>query len=417
LSLPVDDFTVINVSAPDASISSPGSSPPTLEVAHEAGAALPLLVVDPSNRPRRDEARAALSTGATRIGAVLLLGGAIWVAHQRSTDAATAASLAAASSEIPPPGARERKRVVGLGTILPVSGVRTIAVPFGAGDARIAALRVAEGQRVEQGAVLAVLDNEPVLAAAIASASAQVAYRKAALAQVTSSVRASRAELSAQLAGASAGLSAAERELGRADTLLRGGSLPAQDVDQRRTARDQSRHEVDRLRAALSRYTTAGGAGQVDVSLARRNVEVAEAELSRATADLERAFVRAPIAGTILVILSDPGERPHAEGILTMGDLDRMKVEVDVYETQIGQIAIGDRAKVHAAPLPTELRGAVSRIGLEVGRQTTMDASPAANTDARVVKVTVALDEASSRAARGLTSLQVTAELAVKGDP
>ena len=100
-----------------------------------------------------------------------------------------------------------------------------------------------------------------------------------------------------------------------------------------------------------------------------------------------------------------------SKGILTLGDLEHMKVEVEVYQTQIGRVALGDRATVRAPALRHELSGTVSKIGLEVGRQDTMDPNPAANTDARIVKVTVALDDASSRLARGLTNLQVTAEI------
>ena len=68
-------------------------------------------------------------------------------------------------------------------------------------------------------------------------------------------------------------------------------------------------------------------------------------------------------------------------------------------------------AEVTAEALPQRLKGSVIRIGLEVGRQTVVDANPAANTDARVVKVTVALAPDSSSLAQRFTNLQVTARI------
>jgi HlyD family secretion protein len=59
----------------------------------------------------------------------------------------------------------------------------------------------------------------------------------------------------------------------------------------------------------------------------------------------------------------------------------------------------------------------VTRIGLEVGRQTIVDAAPAANTDARVIKVTVTLDPASSEVAKRFTNLQVTTRIETRGGP
>ena len=61
--------------------------------------------------------------------------------------------------------------------------------------------------------------------------------------------------------------------------------------------------------------------------------------------------------------------------------------------------------------LPAPLAGHISRIGLEIGRQSLIDASPAANTDARVIKVYADLDTESSKAARNFTNLQVTARI------
>src|SRR3712207_3722625 len=69
--------------------------------------------------------------------------------------------IAVPAPKLPERNLAPTQRVVAaLGRLTPENDVITIAPPFGAGDARIAALAVREGDRVEKGQVLATLDNE-----------------------------------------------------------------------------------------------------------------------------------------------------------------------------------------------------------------------------------------------------------------
>jgi HlyD family secretion protein len=312
---------------------------------------------------------------------------------------------------LPGAGPSAPPTVVGLGRLLPLGEVVTVAPPFGSGDARVALLKVAEGGHVEQGDVLAVLDSEGTLRAAVASAAAQVASREASLTQVKASVQASRDEARAALARAQTVYESAVREFERAEALRQRGFAAEQAFDQRRAARDEAAREVDRARASLSRYGAGEIDAQADVRVAERNVDLARADLARAEADLEKAYVRAPISGTVLTVHVRPGEKPGSAGLMSLGNIDRMTVEVEIYQAQIGRVSVGDAVEVRADALPQPLKGQVTRIGLEVGRQTVVDANPAANTDARVVKVTAALDHPSSQLARRYTNLQVTARI------
>lgn len=314
-------------------------------------------------------------------------------------------------------GASTVRTVVGLGRLQPDGEVVVVAPPFGAGDARIAALRVREGDRVEQGAVLALLDSERPLQAAVEQARALVASREATLAQVRAAVAASRDEAQASLARAEASHQNALREFERVETLRLRGYAAEQAYDQRRTARDEAAREVERAQATLSRYGAGPLETQPDVLVAARNVDAAKADLARALADLDKASVRAPITGTVLTIHVRPGEKPGISGILNLGDLEHMTAKVEVYQTHIGRVSLGDAVEIGAEALPRPLRGNVTRIGLEVGRQTIVDASPAANTDARVVEVTVALEPESSRLAQRFTNLQVTARISPRAEP
>lgn len=306
--------------------------------------------------------------------------------------------------------------VVGLGKLLPEGEVVTISVPYGAGDARVAALKVGEGDVARRGDVLAILDNEPTLKAAVDAARATLAARDAALGQVRAATRASRDEARAALGRAENALQNAQREFDRAEQLRRSGFAAEATYEQRRTARNDAAGEVERLKATLSRYGENLDA-QADVVLAARNRDSTAADLARSESDLDKAYVRAPAAGTILSIRARPGEKPGSEGIMKLGDIEHMKAEIEVYQAQIGRVAVGDAVEIRAEALPERLTGKVTRIGLEVGRQTVTDASPAANTDARVVKVTVGLDPEMSRRASRFTNLQVTARITVTPQP
>jgi HlyD family secretion protein len=309
-----------------------------------------------------------------------------------------------------------RQMVVGLGRLLPEGEVVIVAPPFGAGDARVASLKVTEGDRVEHGSVLAVLDSERTLLAAIGSARAQLAAREANLAQVRASVQASRDEAGATLARAETTYQNTVREFERVEILRQRGYAAEQSFDQRRAARDEAAREVERARATLSRYGSGDLDAQADVRVAERNVDTARADLARAQADLDKAYVRAPITGTVLTVHVRPGEKPGAQGLMNLGNIDSMTVEVEVYQAQVGRVLVGDTVEVTAEALPQRLKGSVTRIGLEVGRQTVVDANPAANTDARVVKITVALEPDSSSLAQRFTNLQVTARIASRGE-
>jgi HlyD family secretion protein len=368
-----------------------------------SNASLPHQVVarNKTSKPTKSNVRVGL-IGALVLGVV----SAGWLVKQRALPAEVDAHRPSTSSDT--------DRIVGLGTVLPISGLRTVAAPFGAGDARIATLNVKEGDHVKKGDLVAILDNESVLKAAVEAAKAQVGSRSAAQGQVASSVMASRTELEAQVNRSKVALDNANAEFERAELLLKSGSITFQSLDQHRARRDEARHEFDRIRAARSRYGSGSVYGQADTVLAGSNVNAARADLARAVAELEKAYVRAPLSGTVLTIHADAGERPGGKGILTLGDVAQMKVEVDVYETQIGQVRLGDVAVANAHALPQALSGTVTKIGLEVGKQSTIDLNPAANTDARVVRVTINLDEESSRVSRGLSNLQVTTKFAAK---
>jgi HlyD family secretion protein len=296
--------------------------------------------------------------------------------------------------------------VLALGRIIPRGNVIQVATPSGAGDARIAEIRVREGDQVEAGKILAVLDNLPQLESNIASARANINVREAVLLQTRAAIGASRDEAKAALDRAEATAFAAEAELRRTTSLFERGIVTRADFDQVIAAANEAGRDVERNLATLSRYETVSDKVQADIAVAQANLEAARAELARAEQDLERAYVRAPEQGMILAVNARVGERPAISGIINLGDTSQMTVEAEVYQTMIGRVSIGDPVTITAEALREELSGVVSAIGLEIGRQSITSSDPAANTDARVVDVIIVLDEASSAAAQRFTNLE-----------
>lgn len=301
--------------------------------------------------------------------------------------------------------------VVGLARVMPRGDVSVVAAPYGSGDARVAEVLVAVGDQVMKGAVLARLDNRTALESAVLMAEANLAVREANLAQTRAAVQASRDEAQAVLDQAVASLAEAETTLQRTEELFSRGVATQTTLDAVRTAAESARLAVTRAEATLTRFSSVALEDQPDVIVAARNVDATRADLERAKLDLARSEVVAPIAGTILDIHATPGQRPPAGGIMDMGDTGQMMAEVEVWQDRISAVMPGQPVELVAASLGTTLQGRVESIGLTVGRQGLISDDAAENKDARVIRVLVALDTASSEHAARFTNLEVIARI------
>ncbi|MBC7283447.1 HlyD family efflux transporter periplasmic adaptor subunit [Hoeflea sp.] len=301
--------------------------------------------------------------------------------------------------------------VVGLARLMPRGDVSIVAPPFGAGDARIAEVLVSIGDRVEKGAVVARLDNRGQLEGAVLQAEANVAVREAALVQTTESVKNSQAEALAALEQARSSSTEAAAEYERSKALFDRGVITQASLDSLAAAERQAGLAVQKAEATLSRFASQEAELQPDVIVAARNLDAAKADLARAEQDLIRSAVLSPISGVVLDSMANPGERPPSDGIMQIGDTDQMMAEVEVYQDRIANVAVGQPVELAAVAIGQTLQGRVKSIGLTVGRQGLLSDDTAANTDARVIKVMVELDAASSRVAARYTNLEVIARI------
>ncbi len=172
---------------------------------------------------------------------------------------------------------------------------------------------VDEGMIVEEGQVLARLDDSD----------ARRRYE---------AIRANRDVARASIRELEVNLADAERTLRRTQELRDQGVASVQDLDSANAA-------VDALRAKLT--------------VARTSLDAAEAELAVAAQDLENYTVRAPFAGIAVSKDAQPGEMVSPvsagggftrTGISTIVDMESLEIEVDVNESHIAKVHVGQPA-------------------------------------------------------------------------
>ena len=233
-------------------------------------------------------------------------------------------------------------------------------------------------------------------------------------------------ELSAiRLAVQEVTISGLEVSVGNEEAILQmHGELQKQNVSARRTYENQRavvlKGQRDLL-AARMRLEEIRQQALLDERLAAAQLRVSRAALDRAKAeipidsltkqiDLADALVRqrtiyAPFDGTVLNIVTHPGELVTNKAILTIGDVSAMRVVAEVYETDVTHVRLGQRATVTSRALTKPLSGEVVEIGQMVFKNDVLNVDPAARADARVVEVRIELDEPAETAR--LTNLTV----------
>ncbi len=92
-----------------------------------------------------------------------------------------------------------------------------------------------------------------------------------------------------------------------------------------------------------------------DVARASSGLNAAEVRLRRAELDLEQASVRAPFAGRVADLQAVPGSWiTVGTELMTVVQLDPIRVEVQVLEAELGYLEEGRRAQVSFAAFPGE---------------------------------------------------------------
>lgn len=195
------------------------------------------------------------------------------------------------------------------GDVTTTGTVEAIQVSLGFKVAgKLAEVPVTEGDRVQPGQVIALLEAQD-LDVAVRSAQAALESARAAVGQA----RANREK--------------ASRDLARMRELSREGAATQQQLD-----------------AAVA--AAAVGRSQVDAATAQ--VHQAESALSQAQLTRTYAVIRSPQAGQVTEKIHHPGEMVTVgTPVVTIADLDTLKVHAAVDETRVGAVRPGDSVSVH----------------------------------------------------------------------
>ncbi len=185
---------------------------------------------------------------------------------------------------------------------------------------RLSFLGVEEGSRVKKGQILASLENEDLMAA-----------RNQAIAQVN--------QAKADLGTAAAELVDAELQYRRYQTLVAQDLVPKQDFD-----------------TADARYKKA----VAGVAAAQARIKLAQAGLANTQASLEYSYIRAPFDGVVTTKYAEVGEVVAPFGaaanaraaVVTMADLHSLMVEVDVAESNLDKVHLGQPCEISLDAIP-----------------------------------------------------------------
>lgn len=298
--------------------------------------------------------------------------------------------------------------VVALGAIVPGNAVLHLNAPASSGEAQIQRLFVREDDIVAPGQILGTLDSIDRLKAAVGVARAQVASKQAALNKVLAGN--SRFEIAAQRSAVERLRAEADRQdsdFRRYQALHQDGLISEAEWETHAQSFHSASASLAEAQASLGRSAEIR---PVDIDIASADLHAEQASLASAEANVQQAYIRAPVSGRILHIYTWPGERVSETGVLDLAANDRTFVEAEVYETDLNRIRPGEAATVTSAALSQPLHGSVSLIERSITRQQVVNIDPAANTDARVAIVRVLLDPASNEVASRRINLQVRVE-------
>jgi RND family efflux transporter MFP subunit len=158
---------------------------------------------------------------------------------------------------------------------------------------------------------------------------------------------------------------------------------------------EQERVRLDRILPALAGREVKPLNVRPDMTAVVARADAAKAEVERLEAELARYRILAPIDGVIVARHTDIGETVNAAApLVTIVDLNRLRVEAEVDEFDIARVALGARATIAAEGFRgRRWRGTVEEIAdLVVPRQTRPE-DPGRPTDTRILPVKIALRE------------------------
>lgn len=216
---------------------------------------------------------------------------------------------------------------------------------------RIAELAVIEGQWVEQGALIARLDDSDYRQQ-VAVEEAGVRVRESNLALALAGTRRREIEAAEQtLAEAEAELEQRQLDVARAERLFARDVISADERDRAATALKRATAVRDRARERLE--LAREGSREEEITIARAGFRQAREALELARVRLGHTELRAPRPGVVLVRQAELGEVvAPGSPVVTLGDLENVWLRAYVPQTDLGRVRWGQEAEVRTDSFP-----------------------------------------------------------------
>jgi HlyD family secretion protein len=287
-------------------------------------------------------------------------------------------------------------------------------------------LSVKEGDRVQKGQLLAVIEPEEMKAdeayyqhseegmnAQVGEAEAALRYQEQ---QTRDQIRQAEAALAAaesQQKEAQASLESARLDYERIANLFKQGIVAPQANDQSRTAYDAAKARVETARKQADAQKAALSLAQSNaeqIAVKRSQLEANRHQLAAASSQKLKAHVRlgyteirSPVDGIVDVRAALPGEVVSpAQPIVTLIDEDAYWIRADVPETYIDLIHLGDRMTVRL-PSGAERKAAVFYRGVDASFATQRDVSRTKR-DIKTFEIRLRADNQDRALALGMTA-------------
>ena len=275
---------------------------------------------------------------------------------------------------------------------------------------------VKEGEHVRKGQVVAQIEATQAKADVDAQqASIQSALADTAAAQANEkSMSDAVANAQATLEKSKASLEVAKLNLERASQLYKDKLIAKQDYDQKKADYDtaeaamaESQTHVDQSRSQMVQ-------ARQQVASSQRRVAQAQASLARMADVLQKYSVTAPLDGVVTDLPVKVGEtvvpgiqNSAASTVMTVADMSVIVAEVQVDETDIVNVSLGQPAEITVDAVPNKtFKGHVIEIGETAILRSTGVASSSSTTssqEAKDFKVKIALDNPPDEMRPGLS--------------
>lgn len=259
---------------------------------------------------------------------------------------------------------------------------------------RLHSVPVEEGDRIRKGQVLAQIENEDYVAR-VAAAEATLAQRQAELLRVVNGARSQeRRAAEASMQAAKAVMDNAQREADRRRKLADRDMISRDEAE--RYQRIFQVAQADYERASQEFSLIDADAREDDRLRAQAAVATAQAQLAEARAYLEKTYIRSPLDGIVLRKFRHPGESVSTQfdsPIVTLADDSLLRVRLDVDETDVAHLRVGQHAFVTAEAFGTqEFTGHVIRVGRILGRKNVHTDEPSERVDTKILETLMELD-------------------------